>query len=87
MELYLKPCVFTKNLTITVMDYKTKAISHMYKVPVNEVAEKIPAYCEKFDIDKVLIAGNKNFTSKLGQSIQEDAINKYNLNLTIEYVK
>lgn len=53
----------------------------------DNVADVVNQLAQKYSIQTVNVKGMKAFTKKLGDSITENAVSKYNNSLKINYIK
>ena len=85
MIIVVQPTLFTRDTKIVLLDDEMQTIKSVFKSPVSELSIKIPELCKDSSVKKVLLIGNKNFTSKIGEAVKSNAISKYSLDIEIEY--
>ncbi len=85
MLIIVKPALFTRKTKVTVMNEETKKVEKTFDILVNELSVQIPQLCKETNTNKILLIGNKNFNTKIGQTIKSCGIAQYGLNIEIEY--
>ena len=85
MIILLQPAMFSKLSKVMVLDEETQSVDKAFAYTIKDLSVQIPLLCKQYEVNKVIISGNKKFNQKIGQQIKSNAISQYSLDIEIEY--